>query len=262
MIGFVVPLKPKANSKNWEQDLNLLEKTLRSICNQTKDKYRVYVISHDLPQIQFKHPNLYFNLLPYPYAQFLDINIDGVLGNFEENGIEKGFDQGRKTMYGSKLAIEDGCNYIMSVDADDLISNRIASYVNDNPNNDGWYVDQGYIYSTKSKILINQKHKMNHINGSTHIIAAKHIIVPDFNDNIHINYNFFAAHSYLRYRLLESNIEIKAIPFPAVIYIAHDNNWLNISKSANSLSLKNIIKTILRYSRKTEKLKKEFLLNE
>ena len=259
MIGFVVPFRPIQNSKNWANDSALLIKTLKSICNQTSSNFKVYVVHHELPDELYEHPNLSYVQFPYAFCTLAMLS-----GKTAQHDISiimsvNGFDQGKKALYGAKHAVEDGCDYVMSVDSDDLISNKIAAYVNNAPiNSDGWYVSKGYIYMSSEDLLVRKPSKMNTINGSTNIIAARHIPSPDFNSNEADLFSFYAAHGYLYHRLKAQNIHLLPLPFYAIIYVAHTSNWSAITESYRRFSIRNFIIKTLRYQPQFPGLKKKF----
>jgi hypothetical protein len=259
MIGFVVPFRPIQNSKNWKNDSALLVKTLKSICNQTSSNFKVFVVHHELPDDCFQHQNLQYIQYPYEFC-----TLDMLTEKTAQHDIQtimsvNGFDQGKKALYGAKHAIADGCNYVMSVDSDDLISNEIAAYVSNAPaDSNGWYVDKGYIYMAESNLLVRKPSKMNTINGSTNIVASRHIPMPDFESRSADNFGFYAAHGYLVNRLKAQNIELLPLPFYAIIYVAHTSNWSTITESYRNFSLRNLIIKTLRYQPKFKSLRIKF----
>lgn len=259
MIGFIVPFRPIQNSKDWENDSALLAKTLRSICNQTSPDFKVYVIYHDLPANQFHHPNLQYVAFPYPFCT-IDMLTDKSAQQTKDITMSvNAFDQGKKVLYGARIAINDGCNFIMSVDSDDLVSNKIAEFVNKNPDNkDGWFVSKGYIYMAKENFLVRKPSKMNTINGSTNIVAAKDIPHVNFDTNRVDAFTFFAAHGYLQHRLKEIGVHLQPLPFYAIIYVAHSSNWSTVTESYRVLSIRNLLIKILMYQPKFASIRKEF----
>ena len=260
MIGFIVAFRPRQNSKDWNNDSTLLRKTLISICNQTSENFRVYVVHHELPEEIYTHHNLKYIKFPYEFCKLEQLTEKTEYQLNDPIMTVNGFDQGKKTMYGASEAINDGCKFIMSVDADDLISNKIAEYVTapSRENSDGWYIDKGYVYVTNKSFLLRKPSKMNTINASTNIIASKHIPQLDFNSTKADLFSFFAAHGYLYQRLREQGININPLPFYGVIYVAHSSNWTNIQQSLSKFSLRNLLLRILRYQRKKASIRKEF----
>lgn len=261
MIGFIVPFKPKTVSRNWELDSRLLERTLKSICNQSNESFKVILVFNDRPDIDFTHPNLIF--LHYPFAPAFSDEIEDqeyVFKYYSKEYAEKMLDKGKKTFYGCNKAIEIGCDYLMGVDSDDLISNQIAEFVNNRVNTRvaGWRIKKGFICEENSSILI-KSFAIQNINGSTHIIRKDLIKIPDFNTNIYWNYNLFEAHGYTYERIREFHKETLAdYPSFGVIYMIHQNNTSDIRLFTQKISLKNFIKKLVRGKRLNNQIRHEF----
>jgi len=101
-------------------------------------------------------------------------------------------------MLGCKVAKELGCKYLMAVDSDDLVSNQLADYVNGNLSQRaaGWRFLNGYMYEEGSKIIL-KNHEIWGINGSTHVIRADLVDIPDLKTNYNLfDYSLFEGHAY------------------------------------------------------------------
>ena len=211
MLGFVVPIKPKAVSKDWEYELKLLERTARSICSQNCDYFKLIIVYNDKPEIKFQHKNIIYLFYPYPPVAVNEIEDfeSYVIKYYSSVYAERMIDKGKKIHYGCKKAIEESCDYIMSVDSDDLISNKLAAFVSSNAssNKAGWRIKKGFIYEEDSVILV-RKYDIQNINGSTHIIRKDLITIPDFSSNLFWNYNLFEAHGYTYYRIKDFHNEL------------------------------------------------------
>jgi hypothetical protein len=250
MLAFIVPVKPKFNSKNWDKDNRLLDRTLKSLCNQTVSQFMVYVVYHDKPNAKFNHPSVKYIAYPFSYlpgAQIEDYENYAKRWYSSIKYAEYMFDKSKKITYGCKIAKNDGCSYIMAIDSDDLISNKIAAFVNSQGNlKSGWVVERGYVYVEGSAFLIKQKF-FQHVNGSTHIVRADLVPIPDFNDNRLFNFNFFESHGYLRLRVQQFFKEdLEVLPFYGTVYTVNSNNTSEIKKLFNSTSVKTLLKLLLR----------------
>jgi NAD-dependent dihydropyrimidine dehydrogenase PreA subunit len=69
----------------------------------------------------------------------------------------KEFDKGKKLKFAAAYAMTIGANYIMTVDSDDCISNRICEFVSKNNDSSilGWYVKKEYLYRDRCRVLFN-----------------------------------------------------------------------------------------------------------
>jgi hypothetical protein len=249
MLGFIVPVKPKEYSKNWDLDNLLLERTIRSICNQENDDFKLIVVYTDKPEINFSHKNLVLLKFPYP-----EIKIDGIT---DFNGLKRWYtpvfaermmDKGRKIIFGCQKAKNLNCTYLMGVDSDDLVSSRLASFVKKNCEEGyaGWRIVNGYVYQESSLIAVKHYYIWG-LNGSTHIIRSDLVEIPDFETDFNLfHYSLFQSHGYTYQRLIDFKKEIlQPLPFYGVIYLVHRNNYSNIREKVTA----NYIKLIANYKR-------------
>src|SRR4051794_19196923 len=56
MLAFIVPLKSRRVAKSWEYVSLLFERCLRSVCAQTEPDFKVVVVCHERPEIDFQPP--------------------------------------------------------------------------------------------------------------------------------------------------------------------------------------------------------------
>ncbi|QCR22163.1 hypothetical protein [Pontibacter sp. SGAir0037] len=263
MIAFVIPVKPKFNSKDWGNDNALLSRTLKSICNQTNSGFLVYVVYHDLPELTFDHPNIKFIQYPFSYLNSDSIEDleDYALKYYSRKYAEYMFDKGKKITFGCDKAKRDGCNFIMAVDSDDLVSNKIAKFVNSSSaSKPGWVIEKGYIYLENSKFLIKSK-LLQGINGSTHIINSNLVPIPDLETNRLFDFNFFESHGYLRTRIQQLyNMNLETLPFYGAIYIVHKFNSSAISDLVTKFKIKTYLKYLIFGKLLDSKTREEFSL--
>lgn len=250
LVGFVIPLKPKCISSNWAQDNLRLYNTVKSILNQTTQSFKIFIVYTDLPTSVQESEKV--QLIPalfefMSYTQ-LDLAPDVIAFHKSESMIEKRLDKGKKITYGSKMAKEAGCDYIMSVDADDLIHHTLVNYVSNHHEEKkvaGWYIPNGYVMQAgRNKLL--RHHQLHFFNGSTHIVRSDLIPIPNFESTDFHDYSFFTAHGWLIDRIKEMFGEtLHKIPFHAVLYLVHDNNISNVKEVVFGKGIKNRIKHLL-----------------
>lgn len=265
MIGFILPLRPKSQSKDWKKDCALLEATISSLLKQTSENYKIFVVFSDDPKINISSSRLFLIQFPFSFLKTAEIKeAADMLPDFGNDSVmlERRWDKSRKIFYGCKKAKEDGCNYLMSVDADDLVSKELANYIDRRVKEKevhGFYVDKGYLYSFGSKRMIYINKGFQNFNGSTHIINADLVPIPDFENGTWMDYNLFTSHGWIRQRLKDSHgIELEAIPFPAIIYVAHGGNISNVGQLYIKDKTKQFIKKIIRGKAVDGYVKEEF----
>lgn len=141
MICFAIALRSKESTDRWDSVLQDFSNTLRSIFNQTCDEFCVYVGCNEVPEL----PNYYDERLRFVTA---DLQCPG---NWTEccrdrswkllmcaNEIKKDF-----FSHPSSVHRQDGI-YVFPVDADDLVSNRIAQWCKEHPGANGFKSPTGY----------------------------------------------------------------------------------------------------------------------
>ena len=257
MLTFLVPVKSERVSSNWPKFCSLFEKTLISICNQTDNNFKVVIVCHEKPRLNFTHKNIH-----YVHVDF-DPPIRAESESDESINVRRELDKGKKLEIGVSYAQERfNTDYIMTVDSDDFISNRIAAFVNQsNKKTPGWYIKNGYIhYSSKSFLLAT--YKFHSLCGSSVIVKPE--LLQYFFDKDPI--------LYFDHRLTVINdIELERFPFYGGIYSIsngenHLMNYSKIKKSNNhrdlisAKGLKRLLNKIGNYSPRliTKKLKSEF----
>jgi hypothetical protein len=268
MIAFVIPFRSKATSDNWSFHSALLNRTIQSMLNQSNSDFRVIVVYSDYPENKIDSKFVIWLHFPFPFLKVDDIT------DYESHGkrylrtnrdIEFSMDQGRKSIFGSRHAKDLGCNYIMSVDADDLVSNKISQFVADNKetNCPGWYIDKGYVYDENKDQLFRYPRKFYDFCGSSYMIRTDLVSIPDFESKNLADYSFFSGHSWLIILLRDyKNVTIEPLPFYGAIYIINSVCWGN----SGSLFLKNGLKKwakILIYGQIIhDDLRREFALHK
>jgi len=113
MLYFIVPLRSRQSSLNWDKVVDDFNLTLKSIFHQIDSNFRVIVACTDVPD----HP--------------ADERLEVIEVPVNYQGIEDAMrDKGNKMRAMCAYIRAQGGGYIMPVDADDLISNRISALVN------------------------------------------------------------------------------------------------------------------------------------
>lgn len=160
MLVFVVPLKSKKKSKSWQLVSCLLERCLKSICNQTLPNFKVIVVCNERPELNFHHPSV----------TYLEVNfsIEKKTKSINYKGNET--DKNRKIYTGLLYAERFNPSYICLVDADDCVSRRLVEFVNKNPQSNGWFINKGYEYKERSKSVFRRKKNFHLRCGTSHII--------------------------------------------------------------------------------------------
>lgn len=265
MVAFVIPFKPKRNSKDWEKDSYYLSATIHSILHQTNHNFKIYVVLHDLPDRIIEHPQLSYITFPSAYVDFDNIK-DGQeqLKNnswYSQKDIEYIFDQGRKQMFGASLAKQSGCEFVMCIDADDIVCKDLVDYIHHHKQQikAGWYVDKGFFYLTGKNVFVRQPYSMNVYNGSVYIIRSE--FIPQFDPmTLEVSAcNFFSFHPLVPQFVFDTyKVKLIPLPFYATIVQINNLNWWKTTGRITGTTMKGRIKYYLRRVYFTYNIKKRF----
>lgn len=213
MLSFLVPLQSSQVSKSWDTVSLLFERTLRSLCNQTSPNFNVTVACHERPTINFHHPNITYIEVDFPIPP----------ADFRPKKVR---DRMRKHLTALQHALKTNPTHVMKVDADDLVSCRLAEYVNQHPTSNGWYMRRGYLYEEGSRWIYQAHSDFYKRCGSCNILRADLVRVPP---NLHDNdldfAPYYTKHSTVEQRFAEQGTPLELLPFAGALYTyAHGEN--------------------------------------
>lgn len=264
-FAIVIPFRSKAESIDWVRESDLLHRTIQSVLRQSYSGFKVFIIYTDLPDNCISDQRVEYILFPYGYQSYDEMkNKEVLLEKFKKSTkmVVRRWDKARKLTYGSKLAKEADCDYIMALDADDLLSNRFLAYLLEDAKQNqrmGWYMEKGYLYKEQTNYLIRVPKYMRFLNGSSHVVHASLVAIPDFSSLIWDDYNLFTDHGWVKGRMqMYHGVDLVPIPFGALVYVVHGSNISQVEKKEYSFNLKSIAKRILRGVRLTNALREEF----
>lgn len=222
MLCFVIALKSKAVSKNWARVSALFEMCLTSAYNQIDPDFRIVVVCHETPQLskQFDQRVEIINVDFSPPQQLVTTLTMQ--------------DKWRKLAVGMIRAGELNPNFIMIVDADDLVSRRLAQFVNCSKHENGWMLKHGYNYTFGSRwTYLNDKFSC----GSDSIVNSRLIKFPkDLNDESINNCIVLRwGHTIIGERLAELGTPLRPLPFKGAMQIVnHGDNDSSLYTSSQS----------------------------
>ena len=219
---FGIPLISKSASRNWVHVQYLFENTLRSILAQTNPKFKVIVAGHEKPEVvEMQDPRVEFLAFDSPPPK---------------TSHEMMADKGSKAFAIARHLKEAGGGYLMYVDADDLVSNRIVDLVHSNPSH-GYLADKGYcldIESGKAYTVEGLTGKPFHqICGTCSIIYFDEVDLPDGpspEESSPCYFMKFGGHTTLKKISSREGRPLTAFPFVASVYVL--NHGLNYSEGA------------------------------
>lgn len=243
MIVFIIPLKSKQVSKDWRHVSKLLERCVRSIVNQTSDKFAVIIVCHERPDIHIDLPSIHYVNVDFLPPQLGQVNIISAMDN----------DKNKKMWLGLEFAEHLKPSHVMFVDADDCVSHQIADFVSYHPDENGWYLNSGYVYEDGSQRIYYKKANFYLMSGTSHIV--KYDLICDKSMNSTYTDSNAALHQLVVQILADKQTPLAQLPFPGAIYIVENGENINADKASDRSgregNLLFIIKnTLLNYPRK------------
>lgn len=217
MLTFIISMRARALSRSWAHHTWLLQRTVESCLAQTHPDFEVVVVCHDIPEIpQAGHPKVH--MLPVSFRIP------------ERNNDDMCVDKVLKVSRGVEWAMERRSDYVMFVDADDLVSRRLSGYVAEHNGANGWYLYNGYVHTYGEKWV--RTHQPHHLICGTAAIVKTSLLrfaPSEFcrgevaNTLANAGIDFYLPH------LAEQGTPIEPLPFPGAIYILHPDSTSEVA---------------------------------
>ena len=212
-IGVVIPLKAKQVSKDWAETQKRLQATIRSLIRQTYQEFHVYLACHDVPELEMPDGSM----ITYISAKFeppMSRNYPRMAWDFKE-----------KMRIGVEAAIADDVQWILKIDADDLLANEILSFI-DGCRQDVVILNKGIVYSPGSAWFVKEEKNFHKICGSTVAVRGGFIRSVPRNERGEMLNDFFASNTTDRAvaHCQKYRKEPAFPPFLAVCYIHYHSS--------------------------------------
>lgn len=210
MIYFLIPLRSKAASKNWEEVSRVFNRTLASVYNQTDPDFRIFVACHDIPSLEKTYD---------ARVEFIQAETP-VPTTPHEMMLDKGY---KISLMAQRLRLLGG-GYTMLVDSDDLVSNRIAAFVKQHPNRNGFLSKYGYVYN-EGLPYMKKVYKLHRICGSCSIVNYRTEDLPEdlpkdlWDLKPFEKYVIRKSHRYIPDYLENNGRKLDTCPFITTVYV-------------------------------------------
>jgi hypothetical protein len=218
---FGIPLRSRQASRDWRRVCALLDATLNSALQQLNGDIQVIIACHEVPSTRARDSRVTF--LEATFSRPRD-------------GLEQMYDKRSKKIMLAEEVCRRGGGYLMLLDSDDLVSNRIAEFVMQQNNKRGYVVDQGYIYDAQLRRLTRVR-DFDRICGSSVIpfLSPADCGDPQFAWREYVGDTW---HAEFRKAAADLGRSLEPLPFPAAIYVT--NNGENHSTNARRRSRGNL----------------------
>ncbi len=258
MLNFVIPLRDESTTDDWPGVCVLLERTLESACAQTGAACRAVVVGHRRPEgirwpenaefvpVSFPPPKLPPQCAPDRRIWLLHT------------------DKGRKLLHGLAAARELSDAYVMFLDADDLVSNRLAQWTNRNAGANGWYFDRGYRLDEYPRPALYWRRRFYHECGSSYILRAAVAPFPNrLDDTLDLSDYYvrrYVTHAYIRDDMSRRGVPLSALPFYGAIYTFNRRNFFATQHREPDSNWRRWLRHLLKRRPITPALRREFAL--
>ena len=227
MLVFVTSIRHPDNASDYGAVERLLARTAASVDGQLDRGFRMVVVGNRPPASPLPASAEFVEVdFPAPSAtRSAEIEREAVLT-----------DKGTKLAIGMLAARAHAPEHVMTVDADDLVSNRIAGFVNQRPDATGWYVEHGYVLSARYGVVL-PVDRFNERCGTSVILRYDLLGVPDLpvtasQDELRSGFGAFTvrellgSHRTAVAHFAAQGAPLEPLPFPGAVYqVATGENY-------------------------------------
>lgn len=220
MLTFIVPVRHPQNARDWGRVKRTLEQTAASIAGQDSNEWRAVVVANsgsDLPALPPRFTVAWVDFSPNPMH---DLGRDTSQWGDKFEAFR--YDKGHRVLAGL-LHAPDSDHYMVA-DDDDFVSSRLAGFVAGHPQERGWYVGNGYVWSEGGRWLF--KHPQLHkVCGTTHIVHRDLMKIPATAADAPLQHvRWLGTHARLTEDFIAAGTPLKLLPFPGAVYrVGHGN---------------------------------------
>lgn len=144
MFFFMTTVRHPKNAKNYQTVIDLLSKTIESVCSQqTGYPFKFVVVCNEVPKINVDESKVIFHVVDFPSpgsGKANQLAFDSFL-----------IDKGTKLASGLLFIEKFSPSKIFIIDADDWVSNNVVDYVSTHSDKDFWYANSGYLLDLANK---------------------------------------------------------------------------------------------------------------
>lgn len=220
MLSFLTTIRHPETALDYGRVEELLRATLASLCRQDHPAYEVVVVGNRPPAFPLPPPARFLAVAfdPPEPVRGTALSREGVL-----------LDKGTKLAAGL-LAADPRATRFMAVDADDLVSRRLAGLVAGSPVGQGWLLDSGWMVAARKGLASLVRRGFNDLCGTSAVVPRSLLPSPDLSPGASREEIFEAFGRETVLRLLGSHREIRrhcrevgrplaTVPFPAAAYL-------------------------------------------
>lgn len=213
LVTFIIPVRHQANANDWSAVKSRLSQTIASISGQTHSDWRAIIVANEGADLPDLPPQFSAVRVTFPPNQFYDLTD----ANREMAYDAVRLDKGRRILSGMLAAA--GSTFFMVVDDDDFISSRIAAFMSEHRQANGWKIDKGYLWSEGGRFLLHHNDFSNYC-GTSLIIRAELYGLPASVEEANAEYvkTMLGSHVKIGKILADAGNPLSPLPFRGAIY--------------------------------------------
>ncbi|ABI55479.1 galactosyltransferase protein [Alkalilimnicola ehrlichii MLHE-1] len=264
LLACVTPLIHPDVARSWPSVCARLRETAASVLSSDSPAtpIRMFVGCNYEAEVSDLPSGVKLMRLPLPAP---DASVYASTGDQEAVRLESvRLDKGEKVLAAAREARDEGAEYIMFLDADDLLSNRIIGWVAAHRGAPGWVIDKGWLHRPNSPFIY-QQDRFNRVCGSCHIVRTD--LIPGLSSKAEMTEDeikkYFGSHLHLADRLSFEGHHLEKLPFRGAVYrVGHGNNISRRKRAIEFWALRRhpslFLKRVVGFRRLSAKLIEEF----
>jgi len=205
-------LKSRQVAHDWARVCRLFEASLQSAYRQTHDNFRIIVVCHETPTVTVKYD---------ARLEFINVDFPPPARISTKLCME---DKWLKLRHSMIRAGELKPEFVMIMDADDLVSKHLADFTARLHHRNGWMIRTGYRWKFGSRFI---QYDSKFACGSNAIVSTRLINFPktvsdEERDNCIV---LRWGHTIIGEKLAKAGTPLDQLPFPGVVYVTdHGDN--------------------------------------
>jgi len=240
-IYFCMPLVGRSASSDWNRVCLLLDQTLKSILVQSGN-IKVLVACNEIPNS---------SLASDSRLSFLSIQ-----GHKPQTLQERRQDKSKKLRRLIEEVRARGPGYVILMDADDLISNRLVDYIRTSNNKNGYLFQSGYLLNVAGKRFRKTRNFPTHC-GTCAAFYLSHDDLAPGREICAIMER--GRHTRYAEACEKMGRTLEKVPFPVAIYVRHHGeNISRVKHYAWTLTVRDFLRRLIPLGRINGRIRSEF----
>lgn len=214
---FIIPLRAKSASKDWDRVCGLLRDTVLSALGQSDRNFKIIVACHDRPDL----------------GDITDDRVMVLQGDFPapRSLLEQAYDKRAKKRLAAIEIRRQGGGYVMLLDSDDFVSRRLVEFVSRDADPDGYYFSDGYEFFARDNVM-RPVENFYRLCGSCYIVRYLPEQLPMSLDDSETPFDAFKNHRLILDTAKELGLDLKPLPFPGAVYLRENGENHSVSVQA------------------------------